>query len=362
MVNNQIISNKFLYDIKLEAELLKTYSNPVDRMLKRFEIGEGDYEKSSLASQVYQCLNWEGYYDYDIAIPLWKTLTSAMVECSSRKGLEIKNKDKLLYIMENGSIQYYVYNPDADFYSYEYLSKQNLGKKYSDKGTIHHEALVKVVRRYPQIETYCITSDSVANFMPCPAQPYNSAKGILGKSQDYFPLMIDYIQYEFDLIQSENKDNSDIICRTDNFVVMVKDIKDWHEWFIKNREICFLEEYYDIVEDELKQLTIRGIPLFKAQSLNAPLPKTKEDIEECLLNEIRITNNRASKMALSIKLRKFGKIIDGLFPNGGETYTLEELKNQFCDVGIDRDEFNAALENCLSEGWITDCGGGIYTR
>ena len=44
--------------------------------------------------------------------------------------------------------------------------------------------------------------------------------------------------------------------------------------------------------------------------------------------------------------------LERMFPDGGETYTIEEVKRLFED----------ALSKCIEEGWIIDCGNGNYTR
>ena len=353
----------FLADIKLKMENLRVCSNPVDRMMKRYAINDGDYEKSDFAKQEYERLGWKNHSTFDVAIPLWRTLNSAMVECTSRKGEEIKNNGKLLYIMSNNSITYYVYNKEICSYKYEYLSKATLGKKYSEKENIHQKAIYRVVNSYPNIEEYIVISDSIANCMPCPGGTYNRAKGLINSVVDYLPLMIDYIQNELDKIKKENKIDSTVVWSGKDFKVTAKDINQWHKWFAKNRESCFLEEYYNIRKDELKQEIIEGILLFNNQSLCNPLPQTKEEIEECLENQIKIINNRAEKMADKIFLNKYGKIIDKLFRDGGESYTLENLKSEFEKEGIvDENDFNHALEKCIFHNWIIDCGNGCYTR
>ena len=106
MNNKRIILETLLADIKLEVEELKIFSNPVERMMKRYAKEKGDCEKSYFASQEYKRLGWKNCKTFDVAIPLWRTINSAMVERASRKGLEIKNKGNLLYVMPNNSIKY----------------------------------------------------------------------------------------------------------------------------------------------------------------------------------------------------------------------------------------------------------------
>ena len=58
---------------------------------------------------------------------------------------------------------------------------------------------------------------------------------------------------------------------------------------------------------------------------------------------------------LSIALSK-------MFPDGGETYTSEDVKRIFEEEGVDITDFDDLMARCVREGWITDCGGNNYTR
>lgn len=58
---------------------------------------------------------------------------------------------------------------------------------------------------------------------------------------------------------------------------------------------------------------------------------------------------------LSIALSK-------MFPNGGETYTSEDVKRIFEEEGVDITDFDDLMARCVREGWITDCGGNNYSR
>lgn len=51
------------------------------------------------------------------------------------------------------------------------------------------------------------------------------------------------------------------------------------------------------------------------------------------------------------------------FTNGGETYTLTELLSKIKnDLGYDQETGGILIGNCVSQGWIIDCGDGNYTR
>lgn len=55
-------------------------------------------------------------------------------------------------------------------------------------------------------------------------------------------------------------------------------------------------------------------------------------------------------------------IMEKMFPDGGETYTIEEVKRLFEEEGVYPKDFKDALSKCIEEGWIVDCGNGNYTR
>ena len=54
-------------------------------------------------------------------------------------------------------------------------------------------------------------------------------------------------------------------------------------------------------------------------------------------------------------------VIERMFPDGGETYTLEEVKRLFEEEGVNQN-FEDTLSKCIEAGWIVDCGNGNYTR
>lgn len=54
--------------------------------------------------------------------------------------------------------------------------------------------------------------------------------------------------------------------------------------------------------------------------------------------------------------------LERMFPDGGETYTIEEVKRLFEEEGACPKNFEDALSTCIEEGWIIDCGNGNYTR
>ena len=56
-------------------------------------------------------------------------------------------------------------------------------------------------------------------------------------------------------------------------------------------------------------------------------------------------------------------VVGELFPNGGETYTREELMLEFSvKLGYDSDESIRLIETCVAKGFIIEVSENIYTR
>ena len=54
--------------------------------------------------------------------------------------------------------------------------------------------------------------------------------------------------------------------------------------------------------------------------------------------------------------------LERMFPDGGETYTIEEIKRLFEEKGVYPKKLEDTLSQCIEKGWIIDCGNGNYTR
>lgn len=51
-----------------------------------------------------------------------------------------------------------------------------------------------------------------------------------------------------------------------------------------------------------------------------------------------------------------------MFPDGGETYTYDDVRRIFEEEGVDISDFDNILGRCIKDGWIIDCGDNNYTR
>lgn len=55
--------------------------------------------------------------------------------------------------------------------------------------------------------------------------------------------------------------------------------------------------------------------------------------------------------------------VGSYFPDGGETYTGEELSCKLMnDLGVDQEEIGVIIEKCLNRGFIHQCGNNCYVR
>ncbi|MBD5130097.1 MAG: hypothetical protein HDT43_09260 [Ruminococcaceae bacterium] len=55
--------------------------------------------------------------------------------------------------------------------------------------------------------------------------------------------------------------------------------------------------------------------------------------------------------------------IGSYFPDGGETYTIDELLFKIeNDLGYDRNEAKALIDESVKANFMIDCGDGAFTR
>ena len=152
---------------------------------------------------------------------------------------------------------------------------------------------IRVSISYPKLNELATLTHSVANFMPCPSFPYNSAKGLVKKMHDFFPLFID-------LIDAHCKQGKSITFydhgEQAQVEVEVETLQRWREWFISNRGKYCLEDHYYIYTDENGEGRIKGIPFFKSQNLSHPLPCEENEIVECLDEMVKRIRVRAFRL------------------------------------------------------------------
>ena len=129
----------------------------------------------------------------------------------------------------------------------------------------------ELLARKSQYRELAALTHTVANFMPCPCFSYNALKGCKEQVRDFLPLMADYVDRQ--------------------------GAQEWKDWFILNRKKYCLEDYYYIDTGEDHAAHIKGIPFFRSQSLDHPLPRTEEEITECLDEMIKRIRVRACRLS-----------------------------------------------------------------
>lgn len=262
--------NILLYDHKHCIEdLIGKANSSFDLLMRYFGKFKGptDLEAREPAKEVYKKLGWGNEDSFDVINSFWTTFSFAAHITFPQK-----------YRIEEAG--------------YVHIYKKSFPEKYVKGEQEVLDDVKMILKRFPKFEELAKLTHCAANFMPCPKFPYNKAKGCLKDVKDYFPLMIDKIK------KSSSKGNTDredmtFMDKGKPFTVYQSIVNSWYsEWFKKNREKYFLEEYYEISCD-----IIKGKPLFAGQSLESPLPLTEEQMNECLNNIISRIKNRAKKMA-----------------------------------------------------------------
>lgn len=296
-------------------------SGSFDRMMYFFtsDYNNVDLENRPVAKALYEKLGWNSEY-HDVINSFYTTFACSLVAYSESEEApsfgEIHdglNKDnKLKKIIRNWECSLFGFGDKTNLKiamcgGLKDISKKAYANKVLEKWNLQHVILEKyffdssnnkvLSEKVLELTPLC---HSAANFMPCPSKyeegkkSYNQLKGILNDVRDYLPLMIDKIQQCIDKNQPlkysvDGKEDE----------VSLSTIECWKNWFEDNYEKYFLEDYY-VIHEENGNKKLKGKPLFKNQSLSYPIPKTKEEIEECIKNIILITNRRADSMAKRI--------------------------------------------------------------
>lgn len=97
-----------------------------------------------------------------------------------------------------------------------------------------------------------------------------------------------------------------------------------------------------------------------------PIPEEDDDFKKNweLSDHRMIIVEVEDKMKYDYRLseKQLSVVLSKMFPDGGETYTGEDVKRIFEEEGVDITDFDDLMARCVRCGWIIDCGGNIYTR
>lgn len=250
-----------------------------------------DYENGDFAKTIYKVLGWNDEY-FDVINSFYQTYCSGLAsicdETCDKLGMEGKEWQKVPFIIDEEGFKV-LYSKDQKV-AYNFMKKETLAKKILEN-TIYRKASNERIRKISEYNDFAALCHCVANFMPCPDNNFNSAKGLLADVRDYFPLMIDKIQQCIDY-----KKDLEFTRYGNKKIIDMNTLDEWHSWFVNNREKYCLEPYYYIKKFDEKSV-IKGIPLFEKQSLECPYPKG-EEVEKCLNEMIKRIRRRATLLIL----------------------------------------------------------------
>lgn len=111
-------------------------------------------------------------------------------------------------------------------------------------------------------------------------------------------------------------------------------------------------DYAFITKTLLKKIKMRMIPENDNEFISDEWSLSDHRM---LVIEIEEDKNMAIEKVLTQAITK-------MFPDGGETYTYDDIRRIFEEEGVDVSDFDSVLNECIKGGWITDCGDNNYTR
>lgn len=284
----------FLKDKK--EELLLGYKDDAIKLIMKFFSSKNenieDLEKFRYNQDMYKKLKWDKEKHFDVINSFWTVFSCAVIR-------EVHDNKEY-----SRSKRFYNF-PDYICHETPWIPGGKNGYKGEDgkwKDSFPERYLKlsgtrtivnSTIKTFPELNELAAVTHSVANFMPCPPNHkeynYNCMKGKAQRVHDFFPLMIDLIE------QSCN--NKDFSIKTHGVTVDEEIAQAWKDWFISKREIYCLEDYYDVDTDSKGMKHIKGIPFFKKQNLNYPLPLTEDEVTKCLDEMIRRIKERAYKLS-----------------------------------------------------------------
>lgn len=286
-MENDFLYNFFMTDYKMIDKYNITGCNDsIERMLKRYSLGIGDYENNKLTEAIYIRIGWSNRYK-DTIVSFRNVLYSAM-ECFSNPRNDINYRITLddgaeVRFYNKNSLKYTINGKDKEKYCY---SKAKLWEKYQDETQIIHKVMSNIFKCddiVDHLKEVAELSDSIANFMPHPGFPFNQAKGCLADVADSLNLMVDKIQ---DCI-----DKKEELEYGESFVKL-EQLEMWKNWFIDNQKTYCLDDFFDVEGDR-----IIGKKLFDKQGLSHPYPTDIKELKDCLSEIICRLDNRAKEMS-----------------------------------------------------------------
>lgn len=260
------------YEI-LVQDLKKDYFKDEDafmRLMRYYCSDLEDFEKkgnTKIVDDMYKKLNWNNEMYFDCIYSFWTIFSYGFIYLGKKK----------YYITECKNIK--------NVYKYSSFRNGSIPEKYINNNKEIIEDIVKLRRKFPELDFLSQRYHSISNFMPCPDSLFNSVKMLSGTG-DFLCLIIDKIQKCIDL-------NKPLVYYYKNLPmnIDIPKLKEWKKYYFDNRENVFLTEEYEIIDDRLV-----GKKLFDTQSLKKPLPVEEREYIQCLRNIKLRLENRAKNM------------------------------------------------------------------
>ena len=279
-----IQNNQKLLCEDIKEKLYPHIEDPLDRIMEFFTDNKGLHlENAEATKEIYEKLDWKNEVNFDVINSFWTIYTCGLAIANESLN---KDKDKMRI--------WYRFTKDKKSVKLngKYFMKSIYGKTYikrtkSEKPTDFQKIVSRLRKDYLDFKKLASLCHAVKNFTPCPGYPYNSAKGTCNDVKDFLPLMIDKI--EKCILDKK------VLEYGDKKQISIETLKEYKKWFKDNRKKCCLQEFYEYDKDKEK---LSGIPLFKGQSLEHPLPTNKKELEECLENIIERLEKRKEEMEI----------------------------------------------------------------
>ena len=355
----------FLKD-KKEELLLRNKGDSIKLIMEFFSTNNkniGHLENPNYNQDIYENLGWQNETDFDVISSFYSVFCRGLAwTCSEKtcKNYCIKLTGKWQqcppFIIDKSGVFKVLYSvPQENGPDYHFMKKETLAKKILDSETIYSNVCKELIEKIEEYADLAALTHSVANFMPCPPG-FNKAKGLVNEIYDFFPLFID-------LIDSHCKAEKSITFydykQQSQVEIKVETLQSWKEWLIANRETYCLEDYYIIYSDQKNVKHIKGIPFFKTQSLNNPLPRTESEVMECLdtmiwriqeranrLSEVPITQQRNEDNSMGDKKLEelLNKVLNSEHLEKVDGMDAQILDETYFDMYGDRPELENELE------------------
>lgn len=269
----------FLED-KKQTLALNGGDDPIRLILAYFSTDNqniDELEKLKYNKALYRRLGWQDEEWFDVISSFYQVYCCGLAWVCSGKTCNDYGAD--WSDLDGGDLPPFRLEQDGTFKAlfrlpdpqYTFVKKRTLAGKMLKPTTIYSAVSRELIARKRQYRELAALTHTVANFMPCPCSSYNALKGTREQVRDFLPLMADY---------AERQGN-----------------QEWKDWFLFNREKYCLEDYYYIDTGEDHTAHLKGIPFFRSQSLDHPLPRTEEELTECLDEMIKRIRVRACRLS-----------------------------------------------------------------